>query len=90
MMNPTQYILFTILAAGFLAPMIVEAVPNPAIFQAEKDREIANVQQRLQITQDRLACVQAAGDKAALKLCRSTAKLKWDALEKQTKAENNQ
>lgn len=45
------------------------ADPDPATFQADKDRYIATILERIQIDQKDLSCVQAAQDHAALKAC---------------------
>ncbi len=79
--------LTVILGAAILAPAIALAEPDPTSFQAEKDRTIANILERIQIVQKNLSCVQAAQDTAALKVCHDTVKQERDSLETKIKGQ---
>lgn len=76
-----------LLIAGFLAFGTAFSAPNPAAFQAEKDARIANIQERLQIVQNHLSCVQAAQDHAAIKVCHMTAEQGNKVLTEKIKAQ---
>jgi hypothetical protein len=71
-----------------LAPAISVATPDldPATFQADKDRHIANILEKIQIAQKNLSCVQAAQDQTALNTCDDTVKQAHDAVEPEIKA----
>jgi hypothetical protein len=81
-----KYTLLSIIGAGLLVSTAAMAT-DPALFQAEKEREIGNMQERIQLGQERLACVQAATDSNALKACHQAAKAKMDVLEAKIKAQ---
>ena len=90
-MDFTRSILLAVIySAGLLAPAISVAAPDsdpdPATFQADKDRNIANILEKIQIDQKNLSCLQAAQDHAALKACDVTVKQDHDVLEPETKA----
>jgi len=87
--NLTKSILLTVIySAGLLAPAIAVAAPDPdpATFQADKGRHIANILERIQIAQKNLSCVQAAQDHTALNACDETVKQNHDVLEPEVKA----
>jgi hypothetical protein len=77
--------MFLGLCVAFLATSAM-AVEDAATFQAAKDQQVANLQERVQIVQAHLTCVQAAADHAGLKACEATAKAAGDALEAKVKA----
>ncbi|HEY8097038.1 MAG TPA: hypothetical protein VIE65_13225 [Methylobacter sp.] len=86
-MNFTKSILLAaIYSTGLLAPVMAIADTDPATFQTEKERHIANILARIQIDQKNLSCVQAAQDHAALKICDETAKQDHDASEPKAEA----
>jgi len=88
-MNFIKSILLTVIyTAGLLAPAISVAAPDldPATFQADKDRHIANILEKIQIAQKNLSCVQAAQDHTALNACDDTVKQDHDAVEPEIKA----
>lgn len=60
-----------IYSSGLLtsAISIAAADPDPATFQADKERHIAIILERIQVAQKNLSCVQASQDHAALKAC---------------------
>lgn len=60
---------------------------DQATFQADKDRQIANVLEKVQIAQKNLSCVQAAQDHAALKVCAENFKQDYDVSETKVKAQ---
>lgn len=69
-MNFTKSIVLTVsYSAVLLAPVMAVAAFDPAAFQADKERHIANVLERIQVDQKNLSCVQTAEDQAALKAC---------------------
>jgi len=69
-MNVTKLILFSAFyGASLLAPATVIADTESTTFEADKDRYIANILERIQIDQKNLSCVQAAQDQTALKAC---------------------
>lgn len=74
-----QTILTITYSAGLLASAMAVAETDPASFQAEKDRQIANVLEKVQIAQKNLSCVQAAQDHADLKACDEVFKQSNDA-----------
>ncbi|MFA5017599.1 MAG: hypothetical protein WC504_08635 [Methylobacter sp.] len=90
-MNFTKSILLTVIySAVLLAPaMAVADDPDSATFQADKDRQIANVLEKVQIAQKNLSCVQAAQDHAALKVCEETFKQDYDVSETKVKAQTS-
>lgn len=77
-MRSTSMILLVL--AGLLASTMATAAPEPAAFQAEKTKRLAGIQEKLQIVQKHLACVEASQDHAALKACHDTARKEHDAL----------
>lgn len=87
-MNFMKHTLVTIFSVGLLASSAVMAGADPAKFQAIKDSEVANLQEKLQIVQEHLSCTQAAADHAALKACHEAAKTKMGALDAKIKAEH--
>jgi hypothetical protein len=88
-MNFTKSTLLAMVCgAGLLASATAFASPaDPATFQAEKDIRIANIQERLQIVQTHLSCVQAAQDHPAMKACHDTAEQAQKALVEKLKAQ---
>jgi|GEM_PF-361388 len=81
-MNFTKSILFAVLyGAGLLTPILAVADTEPTTFQADKDRHIANILEKIQIAQKNLSCVQAAQDHTALNACDVTVKQDHDVLE---------
>jgi len=87
-MNSTRPVLLTVIySAALLIPAI--AIADPAAFQADKDREIANVLEKVQIAQKHLSCVQAAQDHAALKTCSETFKQDHDVSETKIKEQKD-
>lgn len=86
-MNFSKSILLTVIySAGLLAPAIAATNSDPATFQADKDRYIANILERIQIDQKNLSCVQTAQDHAALNACDVTVKQGPDSVEPEIKA----
>lgn len=86
-MNFTKSILLTVIySAGLLIPAIAVADSDPATFQADKDRYIANILERIQIDQKNLSCVQTAQDHAALQACDQIIKQDHDVLEPKVEA----
>jgi hypothetical protein len=89
-MNSTRPVLLTVIySAALLIPAIAIADADSANFQADKDREIANVLEKVQIAQKHLSCVQAAQDHAALKTCSETFKQDHDVSETKIKAQKD-
>lgn len=87
-MHVTKYFFVSIIfTAGVLASSLVIAAPDAAAFQASKDQQIASLQERLQMIQSHLSCVQAAQDPAGIKSCQEAAKQKSNALEEKLKAQ---
>jgi hypothetical protein len=89
-MNIKPAVLFVVL--GALASSVTLAANDaknndPAVFQAMKEQRIANLQEKLQIIQTHISCVQAGLDHAALKACHDAAKQKNEALETKIKAQ---
>ncbi len=72
-MNFTNSNLSFLLVSGLLAYSVAIAA-DPASFKAKKELDAASIQERLQLVQEHLGCVQAATDHAALKACHDTAK----------------
>ncbi len=69
-MNVTKSMLLTVIySLGLAFPALAIADTDDAAFQAEKERQIAIVLEKVQIAQRNLSCVQAAQDHAALKAC---------------------
>lgn len=78
-----------VMIAGVLASsmaMAAEKTPDPAVFQANKEQRLSNLQERLQVIQTHITCLQAAQDHAAMKACHDTAKQQGDALDAKFKA----
>lgn len=89
-MNCIKPILLTVIySVALLIPAITVADTDPAAFQADKDREIANVLEKVQIAQKHLSCVQAAQDHAALKACSETFKQDHDVSETKIKEQKD-
>lgn len=88
-MNFTKSILLAVIySAGSLAPAIAVADTDAdtATFQADKERHIAKILERIQIDQKNLSCVQAAQDHASLKTCDDTVKQDHDVAEPKAEA----
>lgn len=88
-MNFTKSTLLTVIyGASLLLPAISTAAtdPDPATFQADKDRYIATILESIQIDQKNLSCVQAAQDHAALKACGELVAQDHDVLEPKVEA----
>ncbi|SNX61275.1 hypothetical protein SAMN06296273_2730 [Nitrosomonas ureae] len=66
---------------------IMSAVEQDADFQPEKNREIGNVKERIQILEGRLNCMQKTNDFESLKTCNQAADQKLDALENKINAQ---
>ena len=75
-----------IYSAALLVPAMAVADPDPATFQADKDRQIANVLERVRIAQKNLSCVQAAQDHAVLNACDESFNQDHKALEPKVEA----
>ncbi len=89
-MNCIKPILLTVIySVALLIPAITVADTDPATFQADKEREIANVLEKVQIAQKNLSCVQAAQDHAALKACSDAFKQDHDVSETKIKAQKD-
>lgn len=85
-MSFTKSILLTVIySASLLTPAIALAEADPATFQADKEREIAKVLEKVQTAQKNLSCVQAAEDHAALKACEEAFKQNQDVPETKVK-----
>lgn len=81
-MNFTKSIpVAVIYGVSLLFPAIVVANTDPATFQADKERHIANILRSIQIDQKNLSCVQAAQDHQALNACQEITKQDMSALE---------
>ena len=80
-------VLMVIYSAGLLAPAMAVADTDSADFQADKDRQIANVVEKVQIAQKHLSCLQAAQDHAALKTCDEAFKQEQDDSDTKVKAQ---
>lgn len=65
----------------FFSSMTISAAEQDPDFQLEKNREIGNVKERLQIIEGRLNCMQKTNDFESLKTCNQAADKKMDALE---------
>jgi len=87
--NFTKSILLTVIYSAVLSPPAMAAADDPdtATFQADKDRQIANVLEKVQIAQKNLSCVQAAQDHTTLKVCAETFKQDYDVSETKVKAQ---
>ncbi len=72
----------------FFSSSVLAAAGQDADFTNEKDRETANIKQRMQISEERLNCIQKAKDFDALKSCNDAADKKRDALEDKIKAQH--
>lgn len=86
--NMKIFNLFLMIAVGFIfsSPLMSAAEPN-ADFQSEKNREIGNVKERIQILEGRLTCMQKTNDFDSLKTCNQAADQKLDALENKINAQ---
>jgi hypothetical protein len=82
----TKLILTVIYSVGLLAPAMAIA-DDSADFQADKDRQIAHVVEKVQIAQKHLSCLQAAQDHEALKVCDETFKQDQDDSDTKVKAQ---
>ncbi|ALQ50063.1 hypothetical protein [Nitrosomonas ureae] len=60
---------------------LMSAAEQVADFPSEKNREIGNVKDRIQILEGRLNCMQKTNDFESLKTCNQAAAQKLDALE---------
>ena len=81
--------LLLILVVNVLISSSVMAVADQdADFTNERDRETANIKQRIQILEERLNCIQKGKDFEALKSCNQAADNKLDALDAKIKAQN--
>ena len=65
----------------FFSSTTISASEPDSDFQLEKNREIGNVKERLQIIEGRLNCMQKTSDFESLKTCNQAADKKMDALE---------
>lgn len=65
----------------------VLAVNQDHDFDKERDREISRGKERIQITEDRIKCLQNSKDFEGLKVCNNTADKKADALEARIKSQ---
>ncbi|MGZ4970293.1 MAG: hypothetical protein ACXV8O_17025 [Methylobacter sp.] len=89
-MNFIKSTLLTVIcSAGLLASGMAVADADQDTFQEDKDRQIANVLEKVQIAQKNLSCVQAAQDHAALKVCEENFKQDYDVSETKVKAQAN-
>ncbi len=80
-------VVFGVSVAASVAMAGDKAAQDPAVFQAMKDQHVANLQERLQIVQTHLSCVQAAQDGATMKACKDAAKQQNDALDAKVKVQ---
>lgn len=79
--------LFTIIVSGlFFSSVAFAQAPDPD-FDKERDREVSRAKERIQITEDRIKCLQNAKDFEGLKICNQTADKKGDALEAKAKSQ---
>lgn len=80
--------LFLIATASliFSAPLMSAAEQDPD-FPPEKNREIGNIRERMQIMEERLNCIQKTNDFESLKTCNQAAEQKRDALEAKINAQ---
>ena len=86
-MNFKKSTLLTVIyGASLLLPAMSTAATDPATFQADKDRYIVTILERIQIDQKNLSCVQAAQDHAALKACGELVTQDHDVLEPKVEA----
>ncbi len=76
-----------IFATGVLVSSVSVAAPNQAAFQASKDQQIANLQERMQMVQANLSCIQVAKDPVGLKSCQEAAKKKSEEFQEKLKAQ---
>ncbi|MBY0485550.1 hypothetical protein [Nitrosomonas sp.] len=85
-----QFNLLAILAAClvFSSPILAAADQDKDL-KAEKDRRIGNIKEWMDLSQERLSCVQNAKDFEALKSCNQAADKKSDALEAKIKAQHS-
>lgn len=85
-MNFTKSILLTVIySAGLLIPAMTVAAAEQDTFQADKDREIAKVLEKVQVAQKHLSCVQAAQNHEELNACEEAFKPKQDVPETKAK-----
>ncbi|PXX15616.1 hypothetical protein C8R27_10931 [Nitrosomonas ureae] len=73
-------ILMITMSLIFSTPLM-SAAEQVADFSSEKNREIGNVKERIQILEGRLNCMQKTNDFESLKTCNQAANQKLDALE---------
>ncbi|SEG22888.1 hypothetical protein [Nitrosomonas ureae] len=80
--------LFLLITAGlfFSSPLILAAEQDPD-FLPEKNREMGNIKERIQILEGRLNCMQKTNDFESLKTCNQAADQKMDALEAKINAQ---
>lgn len=83
-------VLTMVCTAGLLTSVMAFAEPDPAKFQEHKADIISHLQEKQQLVQKHLNCVQAAQDPAALKVCQETAKQEHDVLAGKMKALKDQ
>jgi len=89
-MNFTKLILSAaVYTASSMTSAIAVAETDPATFQADKERHIASILERIRIDQKDLSCVQAAEDHAALQACVETVKQDSSASEPKAEAPQN-
>jgi Skp family chaperone for outer membrane proteins len=80
--------LLLVLVTGLIFCSTIMAAPDQdPDFTAERDREIGNIKERMQISEERLNCLQKAKDFEALKSCNQAANKKMDALEAKIKSQ---
>ncbi|PSJ17624.1 hypothetical protein [Nitrosomonas supralitoralis] len=80
--------LLLIITAGlFFSLPLMSAEEKDPDFQTEKNREIGNVKERLQIIEGRLNCMKKSNDFESLKTCNQGAVKKMDALEAKINAQ---
>ncbi|MGZ8239017.1 MAG: hypothetical protein ACXWTY_14220 [Methylobacter sp.] len=85
-MKPKNSILLTVAYSAFLlVPAVAVADTDPAAFNADKERQIAIVLEKVQTAQRNLSCVQEAQDHAALKICEEDFKQKFAVPETEAK-----
>lgn len=72
--------------ALFFSSNVIAANPDPD-FDKERDREISRGKERIQITEDRIKCLQNSKDFEGLKKCNDNADKRVDALEAKIKSQ---
>lgn len=77
MESKNPILLAVIYSAFLLTSAMAVADTDPATFQADKERQIATVLEKVQTAQKNLSCVQEAQDHAALKVCEEDFKQKF-------------